>query len=111
MKQGKVIPFPGEQPDVTTMMLDGKPETMLSARGVVLLALAGWKEDGLEASESAMRRYCEYISLHGYQGGAEKAFTELEGMDKPQGVAWVKRTFTRYVQDQSALAHYILDQA
>lgn len=109
MKRGNMIPFPGGQPDVKEMMLDGKQETMLSARGVVLLALSGWKDDGLPASKKAMSKYCEYINLHGYRGGAEKAFTELEGMDKPQGVAWVKRTFARYVQDQSALVHYMLD--
>ncbi len=105
----QIIPFPGEQPDVTTMMLDGKPETMLSARGVVLLALAGWKEDGLEASESAMRRYCEYISLHGYQGGASAAMTTLETMSMDDIKTWVKQTFARYVPDKEALVHFMLD--
>lgn len=30
---GKIIPFPADKPDVREMILDGKPEMMLSARG------------------------------------------------------------------------------
>lgn len=104
-----IIPFPGERPDVMEMTLDGKPETMLSARGVVLLALSGWKEEKLPASESAIRRYCEYISAHGYRGGASAAIAELGGLDKAGGVTWVKRTFARYVKDQNALVQYMIE--
>lgn len=106
----KIVPFPGEKPDIKEMTLDGKPETMLSARGVVLLALSGWKEEGLSASERAMRRYCEYITFHGYQGGATRAVRELEDMSKDKAISWVKRTFSQYVQDQAALVQYILEQ-
>lgn len=107
---GNIVPFPPAQPDAKEMTLDGKPETMLSARGVVLLALSGWKEEGLSASERAMRRYCEYITFHGYQGGATRAVRELEGMSKDEAIPWVKRTFSQYVQDHAALVQYILEQ-
>jgi len=104
----KIIPFPGEKPDVKEMMLDGKPELMLSARGVVLFYLSAWKLDGNEKAHVGIRRYCEYITLHGCRGGAEKALTELDGMDRDEAIAWVKQTFTRYVQDQTALMKYML---
>ena len=61
----KIIPFPGEKPDMNQMMLDGKPEWMLSARGVVLFYLASWKEDGNEKAHNGLRRYCEYITMRG----------------------------------------------
>lgn len=105
----KIIPFPGEKSDITEMMLDGKPEAMLSARGVVLFHLSAWKVDGNEKAHNGLRRYCEYITMHGYQGGASAALAELDGMDRPQGIAWVKSTFARYVQDQAALIQYMMN--
>lgn len=103
-----VIQFPADTPDVQEMILDGKPEVMLSARGVVLFHLSAWKVDGNEKAHNGLRRYCEYITMHGYQGGANAAIAALDDMDKPQGIAWVKRTFARYVQDQMALIQYMI---
>ncbi len=105
----KVVQFPGNSPDVCEMMLDGKPEIMLSARGVVMLALCGWKEDRLEESLSAMRRYCEYIAMHGYQGGARAAMAELENMDKEAAKEWIIDTFALYVKDQMSIIQYIFN--
>lgn len=105
----KIIPFPSSQPDVCEMMVDGKPETMLSARGVVLLALDGWKAENIPESRDAMRRYCEYIALHGGQTGASAAFSRLESMSMPHARAWVKATFDRYVQDKEAVVQYVLN--
>lgn len=105
----KVIPFPGEKPDIKEMMLNGKPEMMLSARGVVLFHLSAWKVDGNEKAHNGLRRYCEYIALHGYQGGASAALAELDGMEREKAVSWVKRTFARYVQDQAALIQYMMN--
>lgn len=48
----KIVPFPGEKPDIKEMTLDGKRE---------------------------------------------------------KAIAWVKSTFARYVQDQAALIHYMMD--
>ena len=101
-----VIPFPADQPDAQEMMLDGEPEIMLSAQGVVLFHLASWREDNNEKAHSGLRRYCEYITMYGYQGGASAALAELE--DKQQGITWVKRTFARYVQDERALIQYMM---
>lgn len=104
-----VIRFPADTPDVQEMIFDGKSEVMLSARGMVLFHLSAWKVDGNEKAHNGLRRYCEYITMHGYQGGASAAIAALDGMDKPQGIAWVKRTFARYVQDQRALIQYMMN--
>ena len=61
-----VIQFPADTPDVQEMILDGKPEVMLSARGVVLFHLSAWNVDGNEKAHNGLRRYCEYITMHGY---------------------------------------------
>lgn len=105
----KIIRFPGERPDTQEMMIDGKPEVMLSARGVVLFHLSSWKVDGNEKAHDGLRRYCEYITMHGYPGGASKALAALDGMDKPQGTSWVKQTFARYVQNEAALIQYMMN--
>lgn len=104
----KIIPFPGEKPDVQEMMLDGKPETMLTARGVVLLCLSSWRLDKNELAHGCLRRYCEYITLHGYRGGGTNALAELDKLGKGDAIAWIKRTFARYVKDQGVLIQYVM---
>lgn len=98
------------QPDVRETMVDGEMQPVVSARGVILLAWAAWRKNGSEQSKNAMRRYCEYISAHGYRGGASKAMAELEAMDFNRGAKWIKRTFAKYVQDKTAAMRYVLPQ-
>lgn len=105
----KIIRFPGERPDTQEMMIDGKPEVMLSARGVVLFYLSSWKVDSNEKARDGLRRYCEYITMHGYPGGASKALAEIDGLGSGEDAAWIKRTFARYVQDGAALIRYMMN--
>lgn len=108
MNDKKILQFPKQRPDVQEMMLDGKPETMLSARGVVLMLLSAWKLDGNEKAHDGLRRYCEYIGVHGYRGGASKALEELDKLGKGADAAWVRHTFAQYVEDQNALIQYVM---
>lgn len=96
------------RPDVREAVADGEKQPVVSARGVVLLAWATWKKDGAEQSKDVMRRYCEYISVHGYRGGASKAMAELEAMSFNHGAKWIKRTFAKHVRDGVALMRYVL---
>lgn len=105
----KIIPFPEDNPDVREMMLDGKPEVMLSARGVMLFHLSSWIKDENEKAHNGLRRYCEYITMHGYPGGAGKALAELDELGKGEDAAWIKRTFASYVQDEAALIQYMMN--
>lgn len=104
----KIIQFPHQGPDVQEMMLDGKPETMLSARGVLLMCLSAWKLDTSEKAHDVLRRYGEYVAAHGYRGGATKALEELDRLGKGSDAAWIRRTFARYVVDQNALVQYMM---
>ena len=101
-----VAVFPHE-PDVREAATDGEYHAV-SARDVILLAWAAWKKDGSEQSKDVVRRYCEYISAHGYQGGTAKAIAALEAMSFNHGAKWIKRTFARCVRDGVALMHYVL---
>ena len=103
-----ILQFPPQGPDMRTMMLGGKPETMLSARGVVLFYLSAWKLDGNEKAHAGLRLYCEYIAGHGCPGGASQLLRELDGLDIEEAKAWVRRTFARYVRDKTALMQYVL---
>ena len=98
-------------PDVRKTVVDGEEQPVLSARGVILLAWAAWKKDGAEQSRNVMRRYCEYISAHGYRGGASKAMAMLEDMRLNHGTSWIKRTFAKHVRDGVALIRYVLPES
>lgn len=104
--QEVVVFQPGR--DVQEAVVDGEKQPVVSVKGVILLAWATWKKDGSEQSRDVMRRYCEYISLHGYRGGASKAMAELEAMSFNHGAKWIKRTFARYIRDGVALMRYVL---
>lgn len=97
-------------PDVRKTVVGGKEQPVLSARGVILLAWAAWKKDGAEQSRDVMRRYCEYISAHGYHGGAAKAMAALEAMSFNHGAKWIKQTFARCVRDSVALMRCVLPE-
>lgn len=103
-----ILQFPCQTPDIRKMTIDGQTETMLSARGVILFYLSAWKLDGNEKARDGLRRYCEYISAHGCRGGASRLMTELDGLDREAGKAWIRRTFAQYVQDQNAMMQYVL---
>lgn len=103
-----VLHFPHQEPDVQEMMLNGKMETMLSARGVVLLYLSAWKLDGNEKAHTGLRRYCEYIAGHGCPGGAYQLLQELDNLGEGEDTVWIRRTFARYVRDQMSLMQYVI---
>ena len=103
MRKDKILQFPHQGPDIKEMMLDGKPEMMLSARGVLLFYLSAWKLDSNEKAHEAVRRYCEYIAAHGCKGGASQLLAELDSLDRGEEGAWSRRTVAQYVPDHTAL--------
>lgn len=103
----EAVVFPSE-PDMREAVVDGEKQPVVSARSVILLACAGWKKNRLEQSKAVMQRYCEYISTHGYRGGASKAMAGLEAMSLNHGAKWIKRTFAKHVRDGAALMRCVL---
>lgn len=97
-----------DQPDVTTMEIDGKEEAMLSGRGVVLFCYLTWLDEQNEGARGTLRRFCEYIAAHGYKGGAAKALAELDALRKDDGVMWIKRAYARYAQDNNSCIQYVM---
>ena len=95
-------------PDVRKTAVDGETRPVVSVRGVILMAWAAWKKDGSEQSKEVIWRYCEYISAHGYHGGAAKAMAALEAMSFNHGAKWIKQTFARCVRDGVALIRCVL---
>lgn len=94
--------------DVREVVVDSEKQSVVSARGVILMAWAAWKDDHISKAKDALRRYCEYISAHGYQGGASKAMAALIAMEPDAGARWLKRTFAHHVQDEVAAIRYVL---
>lgn len=97
-------------PDLWKTAANGGKQPVVSPRGVILMAWAAWKNDGMPKAKDVMRRYCEYISTHGYHGGAAKAMAALEAMSFNHGAKWIKQTFARCVRDSVALMRCVLPE-
>lgn len=89
-----------------TKTLNG--ETHVSATGVILMAWHGWRAEGKEACQTALRRYCEYLAMHNYGKGSKAIYAALAGMSNEQGKQWIETTFQRYVTDPVAAVEYVL---
>ena len=63
------------------IIIDGKKKLVLCPLGVLAVYMNGWREHGHQKSHEGLRRYCEYISMRGYRGGATKALAELDSLD------------------------------
>lgn len=96
--------------DVGKAVIDGREEVVLSGRGVVRLLLSAWKTDKNERAREGLRRYCEYICLHGCRGGAAKALAKLDGLSREDAITWIKKTYARFVRDDADLVRYVLRQ-
>lgn len=94
--------------DVTTMESDGQEEIMLSGRGVVLFCYFTWLDERNEGARGVLRRFCEFIAIHGYKGGAAKALADLDALGKDDGIMWIKRAYARYAQDNNACIQYVM---
>ena len=94
--------------DFQETTIDGEEQILLSGRGVILYSFAAWKDEKTSQAKEALQNYCEYISLHGYQGGAKKALKELLRLNMERGTEWIRRTYARHVEDDKALIEYVL---
>lgn len=87
---------------------DGKKKLVLSPVGMVIFYLNAWRAHGSRKAYDGLRRYCEYICLHGYRGGASKALAEMESLKAHDAAVWIGRTHSRHVKDDSAMLGYVL---
>lgn len=67
-----------------------------------------WMMGQDEDAENAMRRYCEYIAMHGFHGGASGGMAWLKSAEEDTALDWIEDTFDRYVKDPEAMASYVL---
>ena len=89
-----------------TKIING--ERHVSTVGVVLLALHGWRTDHKESCREALRRYCQYLAMHGYGKGSKAIWEHLAGMDNQEAAQWVETTFRQFVTDPVAAVEYVL---
>ena len=90
------------------VIVDGKKKLVLCPLGVLAVFFNGWREHGNQQLHNGLRRYCEYICMHGYRGGATKALAELDSLDMDRAVSWMGRTYSCYVKDGHAMLGYVL---
>lgn len=88
--------------------IDGKDEVLFTGRGTVLLTYFSWLDDKTPKAKECLKRYCEYLALHG-GGPATPLFNSLLKMDKDSGADWIKATYGRYILDDGALIQYIFE--
>ena len=89
-----------------TKIING--ERHVSTVGVVLLALHGWRTDHKEPCREALRRYCQYLAMHGYGKGSKAIWEHLAGMDNQEAAQWVETTFRQFVTGPVAAVEYVL---
>lgn len=94
--------------DCMRRIIDGEEQLVFSGRGTVLVTYFTWTDDKNQKAREAMKRYCEYLAAHGFKGGAAKALAELDRLDKDRAVEWIKKTYARYVQNDTALIQFML---
>lgn len=83
-------------------------ERHVSGVGVVLMALHGWRTDHKEPCKEALRRYCQYLAMHGYGKGSKSIWAALACMPDQQAAKWIENTFKRFVSDPVAAVEYVL---
>ena len=86
-------------------------EQYVSPVGVVLMVLHGWRTDHKEPCREALRRYCQYLAMHGYGAGSKTIWKHLAGMDNQEAAQWIETTFSRFVADPVAAVEYVLGTA
>ena len=94
--------------DYTKKEIDGKEEICFTGRGAVLMTFFAWRDDKLPKAREALRRYCEYLAMHGYGGGTSAILAEIDGMDKDRGANWIKATYGKYVEDDLSLMRHVI---
>lgn len=83
-------------------------ERYVSSVGIILMTLHGWRIDHKEPCREALRRYCQYLAMHGYGAGFKAIWEHLAGMGNPEAARWIENTFQRFVADPVAAVEYVL---
>ena len=95
--------------EIMAEMIDGKMEATISANGIIYAAYHGWKWYRIPKCERVIKRFCQYISIHGCTGGATRLFNTLKGMTDDDAIQWLNRTIDMYVTDKVAMVEYSLE--
>ena len=65
-------------------------EAKAEAIEYLTMTFAEWNETLGKDAEYELKRFCEYISMHGTSGKAQKLFYDLTGMPVEEGCNWIE---------------------
>jgi len=85
--------------DFTTKLIDRQIEQ----------CLISWRGDKKPKAYEALRRYCQYLAMHGYGANASTILNDLEQMDNDRAAAWIKETYGRFIKDDRSLISHVLN--
>lgn len=97
-----------ELPDVREDLFDIDDGIPLSYPESCVCLYLAWKQFGLQDKAAAMKRFCEYICLHGYNCGSKRAFKELSKLQVELGKDWIVTRYAVHVKDGRDMLQYIL---
>lgn len=97
-----------DKADYMKKVIDGEEEVCFTGRGVVKMAYFLWTDEKNPRARESLKRYCQYISAHGYKGGAKKALAALDQEDKDGAMEWIHKTYARHVHDDAGLIQFLL---
>ncbi|SMC41253.1 hypothetical protein [Papillibacter cinnamivorans] len=96
-----------EEKDHQIITANGKEESALTGRGVILFTYFAWMDYKKQKAREAIKKYCEYIAMHGYGKGSLKALTDLEALGRDEGAEWIKKTYSNHVKDTISMIQYV----
>ena len=95
-----------ELPDIRPDLIDRNPMDLTPAEVVVWYYL-GWKELGDEGDEAAVMRFCEYLAMKGYGGGAKDIMRELSSLPVDAGIEWIRTRYAAHIDDDENMLDYV----
>lgn len=71
-----------------------------------------WNEECDQESEDELKRFCEYLSIHGVPGGANKLFKELSRLSIEDAAEWIYKNATDVLgktNDVESMMDYVIE--
>ena len=98
----------GDYASAYDFIVDKKGEPLYTVRGTLKMGLLLWRDEANHGAREVLRRYCQYLALHGYGRGAREILDDLDALNTDQAIAWIQDTHARFVTDDDSLLRYIL---
>ena len=90
------------------LVIDEKSEYVKAGCAILVLVYRSWVgESGSERDIRVLRRYAQYLAMHGYGGGIAKILAEFLWKCDRDALRWIITTYDKYVTDDRAMVAWV----